>query len=183
MATSYYGIIFNCLHKLHPYWVKFNNFFQFKEHIIDESQNLLHSASRGMKNITYVGVHVRRTDYIGYLKRKFNATPVKPNYFLRQMNVFRNKYKPIMFVVVSDDTKWCERELRGDDFVVIKTNSPAHDLAIMLACNHSIIDYGTYGMWGGYIIRRGYICVQLNQWWCCCISFIVTKLVYFNVAG
>jgi galactoside 2-L-fucosyltransferase 1/2 len=66
--------------------------FQFKEHIIDESQRLLHGASKGMKNITYVGVHVRRADYIGYLKRKFNASAVKPDYFLSHMNVFRNKY-------------------------------------------------------------------------------------------
>jgi galactoside 2-L-fucosyltransferase 1/2 len=104
-----------------------------------------------MKNITYVGVHVRRTDYIGYLTRKFNASTVKPDYFLRQMNVFRNKYKPIMFVVVSDDPMWCERELRGDDVVVMKTNSPVQDLAIMAACNHSIIDYGTYGVWGAIL--------------------------------
>jgi len=127
--------------------VKFDNFFHFKEHIVDEIQKLLHSAVRGMKNITYVGVHVRRTDYIGYLKSKFNATPVKPDYFVRQMNVFRNKYKPIMFAVVSDDPKWCERELRGDDIVVIKTDCPAQDLAIMAACIHSFIDYVTYGMW------------------------------------
>ena len=119
-----------------PLLSEIRNIFQFKKHIIDESQKLLHSAARGIKNITYVGVHVRRTDCIGYLKRKFNATAVKPDYFLRQMNVFRNKYKPIMFVVVSDDTKWCERELRGDDIVVMKTNSPAQDLAIMAACNH-----------------------------------------------
>ena len=79
--------------------------FQFNEHIIDESQKLLHITSRGMKNITYVGVHVRRTDYIGYLKRKFNACVVKPDYFLKHMNVFRNKYKPLMSVVVSDDPK------------------------------------------------------------------------------
>jgi galactoside 2-L-fucosyltransferase 1/2 len=104
-----------------------------------------------MKNITYVGVHVRRTDYIGYLKRKYNASPVKPDYFLRHMNVFRNKYKPIMFVVVNDDHEWCEHELRGEDVVVIKTNSPVQDLAIMAACNHSIIDYGTYGVWGAIL--------------------------------
>ena len=125
--------------------------FQFKEHIIDESQRLLHSASRGMKNITYVGVHVRRTDYIKYVKDKFNTSAVKPDYFLRHMNVFRNKYQRVMFVVVSDDPKWCERELRGDDIVVIKTNSPVLDLAIMAACNHSIIDYGTYGVWGALL--------------------------------
>ena len=125
--------------------------FRFNDHIIDESQKLLLSASKGEKNITYVGVHVRRTDYIGYLKRKFNVSPVKPDYFLRQMNVFRNKYKPIMFVVVSDDPRWCERELSGDDVVVMKTKSATLDLAIMAACNHSIIDYGTYGVWGAIL--------------------------------
>jgi hypothetical protein len=35
-------------------------------------------------------------------------------------------------------------------FVVMKTKSPEQDLAIMAACNHSIIGYGTYGVWGPY---------------------------------
>ena len=131
-----------------PFVSEIRQIFQFKEHIIDKSQKLLHTASRGMKNITYVGVHVRRTDYIGYIKRKYNASPVKPDYFLRHMNVFRNKYRRVMFVVLSDDPQWCERELRGDDVVVIKTNSAVQDLAMMAACNHSILDYGTYGAFG-----------------------------------
>jgi galactoside 2-L-fucosyltransferase 1/2 len=67
------------------------------------------------------------------------------------MNVFRNKYRRVLFVVLSDDPEWCERELHGDDVVVMKTNSPAQDLAIMAACNHSIIDYGTYGVWGAIL--------------------------------
>ena len=125
--------------------------FQFKEHIVDESQRLLHSASKGVKNITYVGVHVRRMDYKKHLKLLFNASMAKADFFLRQMSLLRNKYKPVMFVVVSDDPEWCERELHGDDVVVMKTNSPVQDLAIMAACNHSIIDYGTYGMWGALL--------------------------------
>jgi len=125
--------------------------FQFKENIVDESQRLLQIASKGVKNITYVGVHVRRTDYENHLNVMYNASMVKADFFLRQMNLLRNKYKPIMFVVVSDDPVWCERELHGDDVVVMKTNSPEQDLAIMAACNHSIIDYGTYGMWGAIL--------------------------------
>ncbi|GFG40944.1 hypothetical protein Cfor_08575 [Coptotermes formosanus] len=125
--------------------------FQFKEHIVDESQRLLHSASRGVKNITYVGVHVRRTDYKEHLQLLYSTTMVKPDFFLRQMNVLRNIYKRVMFVVVSDDPEWCERELGGDDILVMRNNSPALDLAIMAACNHSIIDYGTYGMWGAML--------------------------------
>jgi galactoside 2-L-fucosyltransferase 1/2 len=125
--------------------------FQFKEHIVDESQRLLHIASKGVKNITYVGVHVRRTDYKGHLKLLYDAYMVKPDFFLRQMNLLRNKYKPIMFVVVSDDPEWCERELHGDDVVLMTNKSPEQDLAIMAACNHSIIDYGTYGMFGAIL--------------------------------
>ncbi|GFG32820.1 hypothetical protein Cfor_07351 [Coptotermes formosanus] len=137
--------------------------FQFKESMVEESQRLLHIASRGVNNITYVGVHVRRTDYIAYLKRKYHASPAKPDYFLRQMDVFRNKYKPVMFVVLSDDPEWCERELRGDNVVLIKTKSPTQDLAIMAACNHSIIDYGTYGAWGAILAGGDTLVYNLSR--------------------
>jgi galactoside 2-L-fucosyltransferase 1/2 len=36
-------------------------------------------------------------------------------------------------------------------FVVMKTKSPELVLAIMAPCNHSIIDYGTYGLWGAIL--------------------------------
>jgi galactoside 2-L-fucosyltransferase 1/2 len=85
------------------------------------------------------------------LKELYNATIVEPDFFLRQMNLLRNKYKSIMFVVVSDDPEWCDRELHGDDVVVMRNNPPALDLAFMAACNHSIIDYGTFGMWGAIL--------------------------------
>ena len=127
--------------------MKFDKFFSIKNLVIDESQRLLNSASGDMKNITYVGVHVRRTDYIGYLKRKYNYSPGEKDYILRHMNVFQNKYKRVIFVVLSDHPKWCESEIRCNDVVMMKTNSPVHYLAIMAACNHSIIDYGTYGVW------------------------------------
>ncbi|KDR14981.1 galactoside 2-alpha-L-fucosyltransferase 2-like [Zootermopsis nevadensis] len=125
--------------------------FQFKKHIEEESQRFLYKASKGEKNVTYVGVHVRRTDYKAYLKRKYNASLVEPDFFPRQMNYFRNNYKAVVFVVVSDEPRWCERELVGDNVVVSRANSPEQDLAIMAACNHSIIDYGTYGVWGAIL--------------------------------
>jgi galactoside 2-L-fucosyltransferase 1/2 len=125
--------------------------FQFKEHIVKESQRLLQKASNGTKNVVYVGVHVRRTDYREYLKRKYNASLVKSEFFVRQMNYFRKKYESVMFVVVSDEPKWCEDKLAGDDVVVMMNNSAEQDLAIMAACNNSIIDYGTYGVWGAIL--------------------------------
>jgi galactoside 2-L-fucosyltransferase 1/2 len=125
--------------------------FRFKEHIVKESQKLLQKASKGARNVVYVGVHVRRTDYKEYLKRKYNASLAESEFFVRQMNYFRNKYKSVLFLVMSDEPKWCEDKLAGDNVVVMKNNSPEVDLAIMAACNHSIIDYGTYGVWGAIL--------------------------------
>jgi galactoside 2-L-fucosyltransferase 1/2 len=79
---------------------------------------------------------------------------VKPDYFVRQMNVLSNKYKPVIFVVVSDNPELCECELHGDDIVVMRNNSQAQDLAIMAACNHSIIDYVTYRVCGAILAGR-----------------------------
>jgi len=61
-----------------------------------------------------VGVHVRRTDYKEHLKLLYHASMVKPDFFLRQMDILQNKYKPIMFFVVSDDPEWCD-----DSFMVM----------------------------------------------------------------
>jgi galactoside 2-L-fucosyltransferase 1/2 len=111
----------------------------------------------------YVGVHVRRTDYKEYLKRKYNASLAKPEFFVRQMNYFRKKYESVMFIVMSDEPKWCEEKVTGDDVVVMWNNSAEQDLAIMAACNHSIIDYGTYGVWGA-ILAGGHTFVYDLKW-------------------
>jgi galactoside 2-L-fucosyltransferase 1/2 len=88
----------------------------------------------------------------------------KSDFFLRQKNLLHNKYKPIMFVAVSNDTKLCERELHADDVVVIRNNSPVQDIAIMAACNHSIIDYVSYGMWGTILPGGDTLVYNLPIW-------------------
>ena len=95
-----------------------------------------------------MSVHVRRTDYNSYLKRKLNVTLVTEDFFVRQMDYFRKKYVNTLFVVVSDDPDWCERKLNLSDTVVLRGNSPEQDLSVMAQCNHSIFDYGTFGEWG-----------------------------------
>jgi galactoside 2-L-fucosyltransferase 1/2 len=65
--------------------------FRFKEHIVFESQRLLHIASKGVKNVICVSVHVRRTDNKGHLKFPYKASMAKSGFFLRQMNLFRKK--------------------------------------------------------------------------------------------
>lgn len=55
---------------------------------------------------------------------------------------------PLAFVIVSDDPEWCKINLKSspDAIVVGNNNSPEADLALMASCNHTIFDYGTYGL-------------------------------------
>ena len=36
-----------------------------------------------------------------------------------------------------------------------KTSSQGRDLAILSSCNHTILSYGTYGFWGGFLAGHG----------------------------
>merc|ERR1712032_885443 len=56
-----------------------------------------------------------------------------------------------VFLVVSDDMVWCKRNLAASDTFMVGGNSPQVDLAIMALCNASIIDYGTFGVWGAVL--------------------------------
>nr|CAD7395470.1 unnamed protein product [Timema poppensis] len=129
--------------------------FKFKKKLAETSRKVLESASHSTNGSStiYVGIHVRRTDYRDYLWRTRRIFLADAQYFLGAMEYFRAKYgENVAFLVVSDDPLWCQRNLvvaRNDVFVVSKggVSSPGQDLAIMAACNHSIIDYGTFGVW------------------------------------
>ncbi|KAK7873961.1 hypothetical protein R5R35_012970 [Gryllus longicercus] len=152
--------------------------FKFKRKLAETSQRVLQMAAGRVANgsgadaaapATFVGIHVRRTDYQNYLWRTRRAFLADAGYFLSAMDYFRSKYGAnVAFLVVSDDPTWCRHHLVGDHtdvFVVSKAGvtSPGQDLAIMAACNHSIIDYGTFGVWGAILARGETILYNISR--------------------
>ncbi|XP_063222170.1 galactoside 2-alpha-L-fucosyltransferase Sec1-like [Bacillus rossius redtenbacheri] len=133
--------------------------FRFHDNLWETSLRVLEGAGKSVNRTpaTYVGVHVRRTDYREYLWRTRKIILAGADYFINAMEYFRAKYGDnVVFLIVSDDPSWCQQNLvadQGDVFVVSKNgiSSPGQDLAIMAACNHSIIDYGTFGVWGAIL--------------------------------
>lgn len=77
----------------------------------------------------------------------------EPDYFHRAIDYFERKFADVLFAVLSDDPAWCERHLAAgrDNVKVLSGSKPAEDLALMASCNHSIIDYGTFGVWGAIL--------------------------------
>lgn len=100
---------------------------------------------------TFVGIHVRRTD-MNKVLLKYGASLPDTNFFNKSMSYFMSRYRNVTFIVVSDDRKWCKENLKHPK-VVITPNppSPAHDMAVLSKCNHSIITKGTFGRWAGYL--------------------------------
>lgn len=115
------------------------------------------SRSKGDSKLFHVGVHVRRTDFHEFAVRWHSTTGegdgklVGAEFFHRGMDYFRRRHQGTVFLVVSDDMVWCKRNLAASDTFMVGGNSPQVDLAIMALCNASIIDYGTFGVWGAVL--------------------------------
>ena len=74
------------------------------------------------------------------------------------MSYYREKHTRCLFIVVSDSIDWCKENLASEDVKFVEDTQPSIDLAIMSLCSHSIIDYGTFGVWGA-ILSRGEVVV------------------------
>ena len=91
-----------------------------------------------------VGVHVRRTDYQQYLQavRKEGGLYLSRQFYVDGMDYFRKKYKNPIFIVASDDLKWCRKNLLAPDvqftFDPI-SNKPASDILDMTILGKKII--------------------------------------------
>lgn len=114
---------------------------------------------------TFVGVHNRRTDFKSHLKG-YGVDLVGPDYFNSALQVFRRTLQNPIFIVVSDDIPWARRHISGSDVFIPEpqqhptmdetaadreTFNVGADLALLAACNHSIVTYGTFGLWGALL--------------------------------
>lgn len=98
---------------------------------------------------TRVGIHIRRGDFLQA------RTVSSINYIFKAMSYFTKKYHSVVFVIVTDDRPFCEKEFdkRNDVIFTPVTFSDTADLATMTRCNHAIITVGTFGWWGAYLLN------------------------------
>ncbi|KAM4703057.1 uncharacterized protein WCC33_011631 [Rhinophrynus dorsalis] len=131
--------------------------FTFHDFIVEETNAFLSRVRGDKKNVTFVGVHVRRGDYVNVMPKAWKGVVADKSYFQKAMDYFRKKYDNSLFVVTSNDMNWCKKNINnsledvhfaGDG----KEGSPGRDFAILAHCNHTIMSIGTFGFWVGYIV-------------------------------
>nr|XP_028560406.1 galactoside 2-alpha-L-fucosyltransferase 2-like [Podarcis muralis] len=129
--------------------------FSFHDHIKEEANQYLQKLRGQRQEVTYVGVHVRRGDYV-HVMPSWKGVVADRGYLEKAMNYFREKYPNPIFVVTSNGMEWCKENInasRGDVYFSGdgRESSPGRDFALLAHCNHTIMTIGTFGRWAGYL--------------------------------
>lgn len=100
----------------------------------------------------YVGIHVRRGDYVQYADKH---PPVTYEYIADSVKYFISKGYT-SFVVCSDDIKWCRinlkpLELFGAVFTFSSNPDPIQDLAMLSCCEHQICANSSFSWWAYWL--------------------------------
>ncbi|XP_038635729.1 galactoside alpha-(1,2)-fucosyltransferase 2-like [Scyliorhinus canicula] len=130
--------------------------FTFHDFLKEQTNAFLRRIRGERKNVTYVGVHVRRGDYVHVMPNVWKGVIADKKYLDTAMAYFRNKYKNAVFVVTSNGMDWSKENIdnsKGDVFFSDnpKQSSPADDITLLAHCNHTIMTIGTFGYWAGYL--------------------------------
>ena len=128
--------------------------FIFREKYQEEATNFMNNLKIELnyKNPTFVSVHVRRTDH----RFTFNGeVDITAQYYSNAMKLARNMYENVIFIVVSDDLQWCKENLEEENLTYTNNTDSVEgtgmDLALLVACNHSVVSHGTFGFWGAVL--------------------------------
>lgn len=121
--------------------------FQLKSPYLDRAKLFLSNISEpGYQNVC---IQVRRGDYTVKYNKKVGKKMASKEYIQKAMDYYRQKYKNVKFIVLSDDIEWCRRNIENVAFSPF--TDAGDDMALMTSCDHVIMTVGTFGWWGGWL--------------------------------
>ena len=145
-----------------------NQVFQIRSEYHQKAVGIVNAIKQENANLKLIGVHARYTDYRGHLKQR-GGKYLKPKFFIKAMNHFREKYSnQTRFLVVSDEVPKAKKVIIDsqphhrdiifvgtiDDAIdgkVSKEESVGVDLALLSLCQHVIMTHGTFGLWSTFL--------------------------------
>ncbi|XP_049757080.1 galactoside alpha-(1,2)-fucosyltransferase 1 [Elephas maximus indicus] len=133
--------------------------FTLHEHLREEAQRILRPLRLGRTGNpprTFVGVHVRRGDYLQIMPHHWKGVVGDRAYLQQAMDWFRARHEAPIFVVTSNGMEWCQENIDTSQGDVIfagngQEGSPGRDFALLMQCNHTIMTIGTFGFWAAYL--------------------------------
>lgn len=93
----------------------------------------------------YVGMHVRRGDYVGH---PLYVDLTQTDYYEKAMKEFPNS----KFLIFSDDIEWCKEYFEGD-YEFCEEQDPIKAFNIMAGCKGLIMANSSFSWWAGYLLK------------------------------
>ena len=94
----------------------------------------------------YIGLHIRRTDYV----QKQSYHPLCTlDYYERALKKLPN----IQVIIVSDDPEWCENQelFKPDRFLISDSGNNIVDMCILSLCKYHVIANSSFSWWGAWL--------------------------------
>lgn len=147
-----------------------NGYFQselYFEDYIDEVR-----AALGIPYVRqegFVGVHVRRGDYVTQFPDKH---PSQPYAYYRDAVAYFVEHGYKSFAVCSDDIKWCKekfpqikKEIPSIEFTYVEGQTPLLDMSLLSSCDHAVIANSSFSLFA-FILNQNpdKFCIAPKQW-------------------
>lgn len=126
----------------------------FRDHIQAEAYQIIKSIVKKFnyttrREVTLIGVHVRRGDMVG---NAVGYDVAAPEYMNTSVDYFLSRYNNPIFVISSQDIPWTTNYI-PKNILVEYINHPKRDVivAILASCDHTITTVGSFGWWIGWL--------------------------------
>ncbi|XP_063444865.1 galactoside alpha-(1,2)-fucosyltransferase 1-like isoform X2 [Mytilus trossulus] len=128
--------------------------FTFRDQLLQEARiKIVQIVKRfnigSRRDVTLIGVHVRRGDMVN---NSFGYDVATPEYLTKAVQYYKSKYKNIIFIISSQDIPWTKANMPNNTNVEYLT-SPKREIivATLSLCNHTITTVGSFGWWIGWL--------------------------------
>jgi len=104
-----------------------------------------------VNNYNAISLHVRRGDY---LKEPLFKDICTEEYYQKSIQYILETQDSPLFVVFSNDIKWCKSEFKDINAIFVEHNSGSNsfrDLQLMSLCKHHIIANSSFSWWGAWL--------------------------------
>ena len=104
-----------------------------------------------IRSTNSVCVTIRRGDFLTPECARFNVC--SKQYFLKAMQIMREKMPDVNYFIFSDDIEWCKANINFDAPLSFETgNDPVWEkLRLMYSCKHFILSNSTFSWWAQYL--------------------------------
>lgn len=125
--------------------------------------NFLHKKENGIQRtchqhrveevVTFVGVHVRRGDWLLPPHPGLGFQTASSEYLHTAVKWYQSRYRNIIFIVASNDMAWTKQNMPVNITIeYLEGNSLGVEMAALALCDHFIATTGTFSWWIGWLI-------------------------------